>query len=35
MPSLRVTVYLGVMAIKWYFSFPKGPTLLAPHYQIV
>ena len=25
----------GAMAIKWYSTFPKAPTLLEPHHQIV
>ena len=26
---------MGVMAMKEYFSFPKAPTLMEPHHQIV
>ena len=35
MLSHGVRVDLGVMLIKGYSAFPKAPTLLEPHHQIV
>ena len=32
---LQVRVYLGVMKMKGYSTFPKVPALLEPHHQIV
>ena len=35
MLPLRARVDLGAMAMEEYSGFPKAPTLLEPHYQIV
>ena len=35
MLPLRARVYQGVMTMKAYYSFPKGPSLLETHHQIV
>ena len=35
MQPLEAGVYLGVMAMKWYSSFPQVPALLETHHQIV
>ena len=34
-PPIKARVDLRVMAMKNYSAFPKAPTLLVPHYQIV
>ena len=35
LPSLRVRMDQGVVAIKGYFAFPYAPALLKTHYQMV